>query len=119
MANTHSATRTLGLGLAALLMLSATAQAQDFQNDYRARPGEAFTVERSSPDAVIHFAGIALKDARTDPAKNEIVLTFDGQADRAVFDQLETALPGWVDNAYSGYDSAVIRAARPVATSRA
>ncbi len=104
------------MGIAALLMLSAArhAQAQDFQNDYRARPGEAFTVERSSPDAVIHFAGIALKDARTDPAKNEIVLTFDGQADRAVFDRLETALPGWVDNAYSGYDSAVIRAARPV-----
>lgn len=112
----RSASRTLGLGLAALLMLSTarTAQAQTFQNDYRARPGEAFKVVRSAPDAVIHFAGITLKDARTDPAKNEIVLRFDGQADRDVFDQLETALPGWVDTAYAGYDSAVIRAAKPV-----
>lgn len=104
---------TLAAGLAAALMLSTSGTALA-QTDYRAQPGERFTVERSAPDAVIRFHGITLKDARTDPAKNEIILTFKGQADRNVFDQLQTALPGWVDMTYSGYDSAVIRAAKPV-----
>ena len=79
--------------LSAALMFTASTLAHA-QNDYRSKPGEAFAVVRSAPDAVIQFHGLHLKSARTDEARNEIVLTFDGQADRYVFDRLQTALPG-------------------------
>ncbi len=91
----------------ALSLCSAAAFAQD-------SGAQSFTIDRSNPDAVIRFHGIRLADAHTDLAKNEIVLDFDGPADRNLFDQLELALPDWVDMAYAGDNSAVIRAVRPV-----
>jgi hypothetical protein len=99
--------RAAGLALALSFAANGTVHAQ-------AAAGQRFTVVRSGPDAEIRFQGLTLKAAKSDPANNQIILEFDGAADRSVFDRLETALPGWVDTAYAGYDSAVIRAARPV-----
>src|SRR5262249_32393951 len=49
-----------------------------------------------------------------DDAQNAVSLDFDGPIDGRVFDELQQTLPGWVALSYAGYDSALIRASRPV-----
>jgi hypothetical protein len=78
-------------------------------SDYRV----AFEVMARTPYAEIHFRGLSLKRARQNPGLNELALDFDQPVPNGVFDQLQQSLPEWVTFAYSGYDSAVIRAARP------
>ena len=94
-------------GLAAAVVLASISLSH-------AQSAEDFSIERTNPDAVIHFRGLHLTDARTDTARDEIILTFAEQVDPALFDRLQTALPGWVGRAYARSDSAVVRAARPV-----
>ena len=72
------------------------------------------TVVAQSPDAELQFHGLQLKGVRADDAQNAVSLDFDGPIDGRVFDELQQTLPGWVSMSYSGYDSAVIRASRPV-----
>lgn len=97
--------------LFAVAFASPIARAQD---DDRAPAAEDFAVARSSSDAVISFRGLTLKDARTDPSQNEIILSFDDAVDPDLLARLGTALPDWIDAAYAGHRSAVIRARRPV-----
>lgn len=94
-------------GLAAAVVLASISLSH-------AQSAEDFSIERTNPDAVIHFRGLHLTDARTDTARDEIILTFAEQVDPALFDRLQTALPGWVGRAYARSNSAVVRAARPV-----
>ena len=59
-------------------------------------------------------SGIPLKSVRADDNQNALALDFNQPVDPAIFDRLNSALPGWIAMAYSNYDNGVIRAARPV-----
>ncbi len=101
--------------VAAALFALVFARAQDLpaSPDPTAVP-PSVTITAQSPDAEMHFSGFSLKSVRADDAQNEIALDFNGPVSGNVFDTLQSQLPDWVKMAYSGYDSAVIRATRPV-----
>lgn len=95
------------LAVAALALLFARAQ-----NEMPAAP--SVTIVSQSPDAELQFHGLALKAVRADDAQNAVSLDFGGPIDGRVFDELQQTLPQWVAMSYAGYDSALIRASRPV-----
>ncbi len=95
------------MAVAALALLFARAQAE-------APMAPSVTVVSQSPDAELQFHGLALKSVRADDAQNAISLDFGGPIDGRVFDELQQTLPGWIAMSYAGYDSAIIRASRPV-----
>ena len=51
-------------------------------------------------------------DTETDG--RELVLRFDAPLDAAQLDELPRRFPGWIEGAQAGYDSALLRAVRPV-----
>jgi hypothetical protein len=95
------------LAAAALALVFARAQSE-------VPSGPSVTVVSQSPDAELEFHGLSLKSVRADDAQNAVSLDFDGPIDGRVFDELQQTLPGWVAMSYAGYDSAIIRASRPV-----
>src|SRR5436190_12952977 len=72
----------------------------------------SFAIVSQAPILEVRFHGIALRGARGE--QNQIALDFAEPVDATLFDQLQHAVPGWIDMAYGGYDSAVICASRPV-----
>jgi hypothetical protein len=95
--------------------LVAAALALLFARAQNAMPvAPSVTVLSQSPSVELQFHGLALKSVRADDAQNAVSLDFDGPIDGRVFDELQQTLPGWVAMSYAGYDSAIIRASRPV-----
>ena len=98
-----------------LPQLAAAALALLFARAQSAMPSApSVTVISQSPGAELQVHGLALKSVRADDLQNAVSLDFDGPIDGRVFDELQQTLPGWVSMSYSGYDSAFIRASRPV-----
>lgn len=77
-------------------------------------PAPSVTIVAQAPDAELQFHGLTLKAVRADDTQNAVSLDFAGPIDGRVFDQLQQSLPAWVAMSYAGYDSALIRATRPV-----
>jgi hypothetical protein len=73
----------------------------------------AFAVVSREPYAELQFRDVALRDARPDPLKNEIELTFAGPVDPDLFGRLQEVVPEWVEFAYAGSDSAIVHGRRP------
>ncbi|MCH8858368.1 MAG: hypothetical protein IID54_02165 [Proteobacteria bacterium] len=74
----------------------------------------AFVLLARAPQAELRFSALPLRGSRQIPDLNEIVLDFARPAPSGLFEQLPGILPEWVEFAYSGYDSAVIRGREPV-----
>ncbi|MBV9548183.1 MAG: hypothetical protein JO256_00740 [Alphaproteobacteria bacterium] len=79
-----------------------------------AQPGPGFEIVSNGPQLELRFHGVPLKSVRADDNQNALALDFNAPVDPAVFDRLNSALPGWIAMAYSSYDNGVIRASRPV-----
>lgn len=75
--------------------------------------GAAFAIVSRSPAAELLFRGMRLTNWRPRPEFNELVLDFAERVDGELFVELERQLPEWIEFAYAGYDSAVIRAKHP------
>lgn len=82
-----------------------------FARDASAAP---FTAEEQDGRIEIRFENLPLANAAINEAQNEIALKFSGPVPDGVFSALETTYPQWIAFSFSGYDSAVVRAARPV-----
>jgi len=77
----------------------------------------AFAILSRAPYAELKFHRLFLKNLRPSPAQNEVTLEFSTPVEGPLFEQLKGVLPEWVDAAFTGYDSAVIHARRPVSFS--
>ena len=73
----------------------------------------AFAVVARDPYLELRFRGLALKSARQNPGLSEIAFDFAAAVDGELFAELERVVPEWIEFAYAGYDSAVIRTKRP------
>jgi hypothetical protein len=75
--------------------------------------GAAFAVLSRSPHAEIKFHDVYIESARQNPGLNEIALDFTRPIEAGLIARLPAALPGWIEYAESGYDSAVIKTRIP------
>jgi len=82
-----------------------------FARDALAAP---FTAQEQEGRIEIRFENLPLANAAINEAQNEIALKFSAPVPDGVFSALETSYPQWIAFSFSGYDSAVVRASRPV-----